>query len=61
MHRKAIHGFSYRLLVNQAESGEPRRFVTLVDDFSRHGWSGGRIEKILGANFGELFATVWQG
>jgi membrane dipeptidase len=40
------------------EYNDPRRFKTLADDLSRRGWPSNRIEKILGANFGRLFAEV---
>jgi membrane dipeptidase len=41
------------------EYNSPRRFLTLADDLGRRGWPSGRIEKILGANFGRLFGDVW--
>lgn len=41
------------------EYNEPRRFLKLADDLAKKGWSGARIEKILGANFARLFADVW--
>ena len=42
------------------EYNEPRRFKTLADDLTHRGWSAGRIEKILGANFAKLFSEVWE-
>ena len=42
------------------EYNEPRRFRTLADDLSRRGWTSGRIDKILGQNFGRLFTEVWK-
>jgi membrane dipeptidase len=41
------------------EYNEPRRFLKLADDLAKRGWSGARVEKILGANFARLFAEVW--
>ena len=41
------------------EYNEPRRFLRLADDLANRGWSGARIDKILGANFARLFAEVW--
>jgi membrane dipeptidase len=41
------------------EYNSPRRFLTLADDLGRRGWPSGRIEKVLGANFGRLFGDVW--
>jgi membrane dipeptidase len=41
------------------EYNEPRRLKKLADDLARRGWSSGRIEKILGANFARLFGEVW--
>jgi membrane dipeptidase len=41
------------------EYNEPRRFKSLADDLSRHGWAPARIEKILGRNFMRLFGGVW--
>lgn len=41
------------------EYNDPGRFIRLADDLSRRGWSSGRIEKILGANFARLFNEVW--
>jgi membrane dipeptidase len=42
------------------EYNDPRRFENLADDLSHRGWSGGRIEKVLGRNFARLFAEVWS-
>jgi membrane dipeptidase len=42
------------------EYNDPRRFMALADDLARHGWTSGRIEKILGRNFARLFAEVWE-
>jgi membrane dipeptidase len=41
------------------EYNSPRRLLTLADDLGRRGWSSGRIEKVLGANFARLFGDVW--
>jgi membrane dipeptidase len=41
------------------EYNEPRRFKALANDLASRGWSTGRIEKILGANFARLFLEVW--
>lgn len=37
----------------------PRRLEKLTFDLSAKGWSDGRIEKLLGANFMRLFREVW--
>jgi membrane dipeptidase len=42
------------------EYNEPLRFYRLANDLARRGWSGGRIDKLLGANFARLFAQVWD-
>jgi len=42
------------------EYNDPQRFLTLADDLARRGWSSGRIEKLLGKNFGRLFSDVWK-
>ena len=42
------------------EYNDPRRFETLASDLARRGWTSGRIEKILGANFARLFGDVWS-
>jgi membrane dipeptidase len=41
------------------EYNDERRFFTLANDLSEHGWPAKRIEKILGANFARLFGEVW--
>jgi len=41
------------------EYNSPRRFALLADDLSARGWSGSRIDKLLGGNFARLFADVW--
>jgi membrane dipeptidase len=41
------------------EYNEPRRFERLAADLERRGWSTGRIEKVLGANFARLYRDVW--
>jgi membrane dipeptidase len=43
-----------------AEYNDPRRFLTLANDLKGRGWSTGKIEKILGANFMRLFSAVWR-
>jgi membrane dipeptidase len=42
------------------EYNEPGRFARLADDLMNRGWSGTRIDKLLGANFARLFAEVWD-
>lgn len=42
------------------EYNEPRRMLKLAEDLERRGWSGGRIDKLLGANFVRLFTEVWR-
>jgi membrane dipeptidase len=42
------------------EYNEPLRFYRLANDLARRGWSGGRIDKLLGANFARLFGEVWD-
>ena len=42
------------------EYNEPLRFYKLANDLARRGWSGGRIDKVLGANFARLFGEVWD-
>lgn len=37
------------------------RFDRLALDLSARGWSGARIDKVLGGNFVRLFREVWQG
>jgi membrane dipeptidase len=41
------------------EYNEPRRFERLADDLARRGWTSGRIERILGANFARLYRDAW--
>jgi membrane dipeptidase len=43
------------------EYNEPRRFLRLADDLAARGWSGSRIEKLLGANFARVYREVWGG
>lgn len=38
----------------------PRRFYILADDLAARGWSGGRIDKLIGGNFARLFSEVWE-
>jgi membrane dipeptidase len=38
---------------------EPRRMQRLAEDLSARGWSGSRIEKLLGGNFARVFTEVW--
>jgi membrane dipeptidase len=42
------------------EYNEPLRFYKLANDLARRGWSSGRIDKLLGANFARLFSEVWD-
>jgi membrane dipeptidase len=42
------------------EYNEPLRFYKLANDLARRGWSSGRIDKLLGANFARLFGDVWD-
>jgi membrane dipeptidase len=42
------------------EYNDPLRFLHLADDLQRRGWSGAKIEKLLGANFARLFTEVWD-
>jgi membrane dipeptidase len=41
------------------EYNEPRRMQRLAEDLSARGWSGSRIEKLLGGNFARVFTEVW--
>jgi membrane dipeptidase len=43
------------------EYNEPQRFLRLADDLAARGWSGSRIEKLLGANFARVYREVWGG
>jgi membrane dipeptidase len=36
------------------------RFDRIALDLSRRGWSGARIDKVLGGNFARLFREVWR-
>jgi membrane dipeptidase len=42
------------------EYNEPLRFERLANDLANRGWSGTRVDKLLGANFARLFAEVWD-
>ena len=42
------------------EYNDPLRFDRLANDLAKRGWSGTRIDKLLGANFARLFAEVWD-
>jgi membrane dipeptidase len=53
-------GESADVLTIVPEYNDPRRFDRLANDLSKRGWSGGRIDKLLGANFARLFAEVWD-
>jgi len=39
---------------------DAERFDRIALDLSARGWSGARIEKVLGGNFGRLFREVWR-
>jgi membrane dipeptidase len=52
-------GESADVLTIVPEYNDPLRFYTLANDLARRGWSGNRIDKLLGANFARLFAEVW--
>lgn len=41
------------------EYNDARRFYTLANDLTDRGWNAKRVEKILGANFAQLFSEVW--
>jgi membrane dipeptidase len=56
----SVAGESPEVLNVIPEYNSPLRFLTLADDLSRRGWSSGRIEKVLGANFARLFGDVWS-
>lgn len=47
---------AYQLVLDY---NEPRRMQRLAEDLSARGWSGSRIEKLLGGNFARVFAEVW--
>jgi len=53
-------GESAEVLTIVPEYNEPSRFYTLANDLARRGWTGSRIDKLLGANFARLFAEVWD-
>jgi membrane dipeptidase len=53
-------GESADVLTIVPEYNEPTRFARLADDLANRGWSGTRIDKLLGANFARLFAEVWD-
>jgi membrane dipeptidase len=52
-------GESADVLTIVPEYNDPLRFYNLANDLARRGWSGSRIDKLLGANFARLFAEVW--
>ena len=52
-------GESADVLTIVPEYNDPLRFYSLANDLARRGWSGNRIDKLLGANFTRLFAEVW--
>lgn len=54
-------GESADVLTIVPEYNEPLRFHKLANDLARRGWSGSRIDKLLGANFARLFSEVWDG
>jgi membrane dipeptidase len=56
----AAPGESADVLTIVPEYDDPLRFNRLAQDLSLRGWSDGRIDKLLGANFARLFATVWD-
>jgi membrane dipeptidase len=53
-------GESADVLTIVPEYNEPLRFFKLANDLARRGWSSGRIDKLLGANFARLFSEVWD-
>jgi membrane dipeptidase len=53
-------GESADVLTIVPEYNEPARFARLANDLANRGWSGSRIDKLLGANFARLFAEVWD-
>jgi membrane dipeptidase len=53
-------GESADVLTVVPEYNEPARFARLANDLANRGWSGSRIDKLLGANFARLFAEVWD-
>jgi membrane dipeptidase len=56
----AAPGESPDVLTIVPEYNDPLRFNRLAADLSRRGWSGSRVDKLLGANFARLFADVWD-
>src|SRR5271163_1054975 len=56
----AAPGESADVLTIVPEYNDPLRFNKLAGDLARRGWSGSRIDKVLGANFARLFAEVWD-
>jgi membrane dipeptidase len=53
-------GESADVLTIVPEYNDPSRFKHLADDLMRRGWTGGRVEKLLGGNFARLFTEVWD-
>lgn len=53
-------GESAEVLTIVPEYNDPRRFERLANDLGKSGWTGSRIDKLLGANFARLFAEVWD-
>jgi membrane dipeptidase len=56
----AAPGESADVLTIVPEYDDPLRFLHLAQDLGRRGWTDGRIDKLLGANFARLFSTVWD-
>jgi membrane dipeptidase len=56
----AAPGESADVLTVVPEYDDPLRFNRLAQDLSQRGWTDGRIDKLLGANFARLFASVWD-
>ncbi len=56
----AAPGESAEVLTIVPEYNDPLRFNRLAGDLARRGWTAGRIDKLLGANFARLFAEVWD-
>jgi membrane dipeptidase len=42
------------------EYNHPRRFFMLAEHLAARGWSGRRIDKLLGANFKRVYSEVWD-
>ena len=53
-------GESADVLTIVPEYNDPLRFDRLANDLANRGWSGTRIDKLLGANFARLFTEVWD-